>query len=512
MMHGREKSDSAIVAVKPTNKAVPTAAEPVEPRAGAKGNARQQSTHRTQGRERVAQALERVRRAARQRKERFTALLHHISIDCLRMAFFALKRDAASGVDGLTWPTYEADLDRNLTDLHERVHRGAYRALPSRRTYIPKADGKQRPLAVAALEDKIVQRATAAVLNAIYEEDFLGFSYGFRPGRGAHDAMDALVVAIERRRVNFILDADIRSFFDTVSQDWLIRFVEHRVGDPRVIRLIRKWLKAGVLEDGVVNVSDRGTGQGAVISPLLANIYLHYALDLWVERWRQHEATGDMIIVRYADDFIVGFQHETDAQRFLDEMRARLEEFALSLHPEKTRLIEFGRWAAENRKRRGLSKPETFNFLGFTFICGKSRRGKFLIKRKSRRDRMRAKLQALKQELRRRMHQPIPAQGKWLMQVVRGYFNYHAVPTNRPALVAFRDEITRKWRRSLSRRSQRGALNWKRMKSLADAWLPKPDVLHPWPRQRFAVSHPRWEPYAGKPHVRFCAGGAQQVR
>jgi len=302
----------------------------------------------------------------------------------------------------------------------------------------------------------------------------------------------------------------VAASFDTVSQDWLIRFVEHRVGDPRVIRLIRKWLKAGVLEDGVVNVSDRGTGQGAVISPLLANIYLHYALDLWVERWRQHEATGDMIIVRYADDFIVGFQHETDAQRFLDEMRSRLEEFALSLHPEKTRLIEFGRWAAENRKRRGLSKPETFNFLGFTFICGKSRRGKFLIKRKSRRDRMRAKLQALKQELRRRMHQPIPAQGKWLMQVVRGYFNYHAVPTNRPALVAFRDEITRKWRRSLSRRSQKGALNWKRMKSLADAWLPKPDVLHPWPRQRFAVSHPRWEPYAGKPHVRFCAGGAQQ--
>jgi len=459
----------------------------------------------------VSQGLERIRQAARERKkEKFISLLHHISVELLGEAFGELKRNVAPGVDGLTCRDYEADLERNLEDLHARVHRGAYRALPSRRVYIPKPDGRQRPLAVAALEDKIVQRATVAVLNAIYEEDFLGFSYGFRPGRGAHDAMDALVVAIEHRRVNFILDADIRSFFDTVSQDWLIRFVEHRVGDPRVIRLIRKWLKAGVLEDGVVNVSDRGTGQGAVISPLLANIYLHYALDLWVERWRQHEATGDMIIVRYADDFIVGFQHETDAQRFLDEMRTRLEEFALSLHPEKTRLIEFGRWAAENRKRRGLSKPETFNFLGFTFICGKSRRGKFLIKRKSRRDRMRAKLQALKQELRRRMHQPIPAQGKWLMQVVRGYFNYHAVPTNRPALVAFRDEITRKWRRSLSRRSQRGALNWKRMKSLADAWLPKPDVLHPWPRQRFAVSHPRWEPYAGKPHVRFCAGGAQQ--
>src|SRR5258707_6179621 len=379
MMHGREKSDSAIVAGKSANKAVPTAAEPVEPRAGAKGNARQQSTLRTQCRKRVSQALERVRQTARQRKkERFTALLHHISIDCLRTAFFALKRDAASGVDGLTWPTYEADLDRNLTDLHERVHRGAYRALPSRRTYIPKADGKQRPLAVAALEDKIVQRATAAVLNAIYEEDFLGFSYGFRPGRSAHDAMDALVVAIERRKVNFILDADIRSFFDTVSQDWLIRFVEHRIGDPRIIRLIRKWLRAGVFEDGVVRVSDRGTGQGSVISPLLANIYLHYVLDLWVERWRRREATGDMIIVRYADDFIVGFQHERDARRFWSELRERLQKFALSLHPEKTRLIEFGRFAAKNRKARGLGKPETFNFLGFTFICGKSRWGKFL--------------------------------------------------------------------------------------------------------------------------------------
>jgi group II intron reverse transcriptase/maturase len=318
------------------------------------------------------------------------------------------------------------------------------------------------------------------------------------------------VVAVEQRKVNFILDADIRSFFDTVSQDWLIRFVEHRVGDPRVIRLIRKWLKAGVLEDGIVNVSDRGTGQGAVISPLLANIYLHYVLDLWADSWRRHEATGDMIIVRYADDFIVGFQHEADARRFLDEMRKRVEEFALSLHPEKTRLIEFGRYAANNRKRRGLGKPETFDFLGFTFICGKSRRGKFLVKRKTRGDRMQAKLQAIKQELRRRMHQSILAQGKWLQQVVRGYFNYHAVPTNRRALAAFRDEVIRRWRWTLRRRSQKDVLTWARAKAIAEAWLPKPDILHPWPRQRFAVTHPRWEPYAGKPHVRFCAGGAQQ--
>src|SRR6476660_9352318 len=367
MMHGREKSDSAIVAVKPTNKAVPTAAEPVEPRAGAKGNARQQSTHRTQGRERVTQALERVRQAARQRKkERFTALLHHISIDCLRMAFFALKRDAASGVDGLTWPTYEADLERNLTDLHERVHRGAYRALPSRRVYIPKPDGRQRPLAVAALEDKIVQRATAAVLNAIYEEDFLGFSYGFRPERGAHDALDALAVGITRTKVNWILDADIRSFFDAVNQEWLLRFLNHRIGDPRILRLIQKWLRAGVLEDGVVSVGETGTGQGSVISPLLANVDLHYAFDLWAERWRRREATGNMVIVRYADDIVVGFEREVDAGRFRDAMRVRLEEFALTLHPDKTRLLEFGRFAAANRVRRGLGKPETFSFLGFT--------------------------------------------------------------------------------------------------------------------------------------------------
>jgi group II intron reverse transcriptase/maturase len=510
MMHGRGKSDEAVVAVKPANKAEASAAQLVERRAEAKGNAGQSGTSRMQSRGAVTQGLERIRQVARERKkERFTALLHHVSVDMLREAFGELKQNAAPGVDGLTCRDYETDLERNLEDLHSRVHRGAYRALPSRRVYIPKADGRQRPLAVAALEDKIVQRAVAAVLNAIYEEDFLGFSSGFRPGRSAHDAMDALVVAIENRKVNLILDADIRSFFDSVSQSWLVRFVEHRIGDRRIIRVIQKWLKAGVLEDGVVNVSDKGTGQGAVISPLLANIYLHYVLDLWAERWRRRQATGDMIIVRYADDFIVGFQHESDARRFLDAMRQRLEEFALSLHPEKTRLIEFGRFAAETRKRRGLGKPETFNFLGFTFICGKSRRGKYLVKRKSRRDRMRAKLKEIKQALRRRMHQPIPGQGKWLGQVVGGYFNYHAVPTNSRALVAFRYAVTLIWRRTLSRRSQKGTLSWKRMKSLLDTWLPKPVILHPWPRQRFAVTHPRWEPYAGKPHVRFCAGGIQ---
>jgi group II intron reverse transcriptase/maturase len=452
----------------------------------------------------VSQALERIRQVAKERKkERFTALFHHISIDLLDEAFFELKQDAAAGVDDLTWQDYQANLERNLEDLHERVQRGAYRALPSRRTYIPKPDGRQRPLAIAALEDKIVQRATVALLNAIYEEDFLGFSYGFRPGRCAHDALDALFVGINSTKVNWILDADIRSFFDEISQQWLVRFLEHRIGDRRIIRVIQKWLKVGVLENGIVAVSDRGTGQGSVISPLLANIYLHYALDLWAERWRRREATGDMIFVRYADDFIVGFQHEADARRFLDEMRKRLHEFALSLHPDKTRLIEFGRFAAANREQRGLGKPETFNFLGFTFMCGKSRQGFFLLKRKTRRDRMRAKLRMVKQEMRRRMHQPIPEQGRWLWHVVRGYFNYHAVPMNTRALAVFRAEIARSWHRVLNRRSQKANLTRARMDKLIDDWLPKPRILHPWPDKRFAVTHPRWEPYAGKLHVRI---------
>jgi group II intron reverse transcriptase/maturase len=464
MMHGHEKSDSVIVAVKPANKAEHSAAEqstaelfaaePVEPRAETKRNAGQQSTCGTQGQISVSQALERIRRVAKERKkEKFTSLLHHISIDLLDEAFFELKEEAAPGVDGLTWAEYEQNLDRNIEDLHARVHRGAYRALPSRRVYIPKPDGRQRPLAVAALEDKIVQRATAAVLNAIYEEDFLGFSYGFRPGRGTHDALNALCVAIERKKVNWILDADIRSFFDEISQEWLIRFLEHRIGDRRIIRLIQKWLKAGVLEDGIVSASDRGTGQGSVISPLLANVYLHYVLDLWAARWRRREANGDMIIVRYADDFIVGFQYERDARGFLDELRARLQEFALSLHPEKTRLIKFGRFAAKDRKARGQGKPETFNFLGFTFICGKTRSGKFLLIRKTRRDRMRA--------------------------------------MNFRSLAVFRVEVAKRWRRVLSRRSQRGNLNWAQMTKLMNEWLPRPRILHPWPSLSIAVRDSR---------------------
>src|ERR1700730_5903214 len=492
MMNGREKSDPVVVAVNAPNKAGRPAAEAQERRAGTEGKAGQHDTHRQLQRYSLTQALDRLRQAAKKRKkERFTALLHHVNPDSLRQAFLALKRDAAPGVDGMTWREYEAELEPRLADLHGRIHRGAYRPQPSRRTYIPKADGRERPLAIAALEDKIVQGACVMVLNAIYEEDFLGFSYGFRPGRGPHDALDALSVAITSRKVNHILDADVRDFFGSVNHDWLIRFLEHRIGDKRIIRLIRKWLKAGILEDGIVTVADSGTGQGSVISPLLGNIYLHYVFDLWAERWRRQEARGDMIVVRYADDLVAGFEHEGDARRFLDAMRERFEAFSLSLHPDKTRLIEFGRRAAVDRKKRGVDRPETFAFLGFTFICGKSRRGAFQLQRKTRRDRMRAKLQEIKAELRQRMHQTIPDQGHWLRQVVTGHFAYYAVPTNSRALSAFRHYVADLWRRTLRRRSLKDGFTWDRMTKLANGWLPAPRILHPWPDQRFAVKHPR---------------------
>jgi len=498
VMHESKKSDLAIRAMKPSNKAgSDAAAEMAEQRAGTEGNAIQQSTHRTQMRTRVSQALERVRQAAKVRKkERFTALLHHVNPDLLQLSFYALKRNAAPGVDGVTWDDYEADLQSNLQDLHSRVHRGAYRAQPSRRKYIPKPDGRQRPLGIAALEDKIVQRAVVAVLNVVYEQEFLGFSYGFRPKRSAHDALDALIVGIKRKRVNWVLDLDVRDFFGTVSHEWLIRFLEHRIGDQRILRLIRKWLKAGVLEEGVVTEGEVGTPQGATVSPLLANAYLHYVFDLWAHQWRKRHATGDVIIVRYADDAVLGFEHEAEARRFLEDLRARFAEFSLSLHPDKTRLIEFGRHAAANRERQGLGRPETFTFLGFTLISGKSRQGRFLIHRKTRGDRMRATLRRVKDELRRRMHWPIPEQGRWLGQVLTGFFAYHAVPTNSRALRAFHCNVMHLWRRSLSRRSQRGLLPWDRFRKYAAAWLPRPRIKHLWPEQRFDVRHPRWEPSA----------------
>lgn len=518
-MNGNEKSDRAIVAVqpnaggirwgKPANKAGEPGAERVEPRAWAKGNARDPHEGRARDRETSRLGIERVRKAAQERKgEKFTTLLHHIDATLLHQAYHWLKREAAPGVDGMTWETYGEGLDARLCDLEARIHLGSYRAQPSLRAYIPKPDGRQRPLGIAALEDKIVQRAVVEVLNAIYETDFLGFSYGFRPGRGQHDALDALVVGIENRAVNWILDADIKGFFDNISHEWMMKFVEHRVGDRRVLRLIRKWLKAGVVEDGVRRAVTKGTPQGAAISPLLANIYLHYVYDLWTGQWRKRHANGAMIVVRYADDIVVGFEHRSDAERFLVDLRNRMADFDLELHPEKTRLIEFGQRAAAARAARGEGKPETFNFLGFTHICSRTRQGGLVLARHTRRDRAKAKLLEVKEDLRRRWHQDIAEQGRWLGTVVRGYFAYHAVPTNVHALSAFRYHVVNLWGRALRRRSQKDRTTWQDMGRLADRWLPKPRITHPWPSRRFRVKHPRWEPYAGMPHVRFCAGGA----
>ncbi|HEY6313121.1 MAG TPA: group II intron reverse transcriptase/maturase [Streptosporangiaceae bacterium] len=508
-MNDPQKSDGCIVAMKSANKPDGSGAESMERRRSAKGNAGESRMYRTLSRASVSQGLDRVReRAKSQKKERFTALLHHVDVERLRRAYLALKRNASPGIDGMTWQQYGQALEANLVELHGRIHRGTYRASPSKRQYIPKADGQKRPLGIAALEDKIVQRAVVEVLNAIYETDFLGFSYGFRPKRSQHDALDALAFGITQRRVNWIVDADLQRFFDSVSHEWLIKFLEHRIGDERVLRLIHKWLKAGVMEQGELTVSERGTPQGAVASPLLANAYLHYVFDLWAERWRKRHAHGDLIIVRYADDIVCGFEHEHEAKRFMEELRERLKQFALSLHPDKTRLIEFGRLAARRRARCGLDKPETFDFLGFTHICGQSRRGRFLLKRKTRRDRMRTTLQALKGELRHCMHQPLDEQGIWLGQVVRGYFAYHAVPTNAERLSAFRHDVVTLWRRALRRRSQKDGTTWSRIERLSAKFIPLPRILHPWPDRRFLVKHPRWEPSARIGPARFYAGGA----
>jgi group II intron reverse transcriptase/maturase len=467
-------------------------AENEEGRPLIKENARQPNTCSTQSEKRVSQGLAGVRKAARENKEmKFTALLHHLTADLLRESFYALKRKAAPGVDGVTWQEYETGLEDRLVDLHGRVHRGAYRARPSRRVYIEKEDGRQRPLGIAALEDKIVQQAVVTILHQIYEEDFLGFSYGFRPGRSQHDALDALSYALLKKKVNYVLDADIRGFFDNLDKTWLIKFVEHRVADPRILRLIQKWLKAGVMEDGKWSETKTGTPQGSVISPILANIYLHYAFDLWVNTWRKKWAQGEVVVIRYADDTVLGFQHQAEADRFLESLRKRLEKFGLELHPEKTRRIEFGRFAEPNRKRRGEGKPETFDFLGFTHISGKNSKGHFSVRRRTIRKRMRSKLRQIKQQLRERMHEPVPQTGEWLKSVVQGYFNYHAVPGNMESLNVFRHRVTRLWRRVLLRRGGKRRPNWARLHRLVEHWLPTPCVLHPYPEVRFAASHPR---------------------
>jgi group II intron reverse transcriptase/maturase len=430
--------------------------------------------------------LDRVRRVARTDKEaRFTALLHHVDVDRLRVAYGAIRPKAAPGVDGVTWEDYGRNLEANLRDLHARVHRGSYRARPSRRVFIPKADGRLRPLGVAALEDKILQRALVEVLNAVYEQDFVGFSYGFRSGRSPHDALDALAAGIVGKHVSWVLDADFREFFTSLDHRWLEKFLEHRIADRRVLRLIQKWLAAGVIEDGAWTSSKEGVPQGASVSPLLGNIYLHYVFDLWAHQWRGRHARGDVIIVRFADDVVVGFEYRDDAERFWTDFRERLAGFALELNAEKTRLIEFGRFAAQNRAARGLGKPETFQFLGFTHICGKSRKGRFKLKRITDSKRMQAKLHEVKTELRRRRHLPIPEQGRWLASVLRGHCNYYAVPDNSDALRAFRDRLIRHWLKALRRRSQRTRLTWERMYRLADRWLPAVRILHPWPERRF---------------------------
>src|SRR5499425_514461 len=494
----QEKSDCAVIPGNQPNKEGQPSAEVGEGRAQTQENIGQSRMRPTQSGKRMSQGLIGVRKAARARKqERFTALLHHLSVGLLRDSFYALKRQASPGVDGVTWQEYETGLEDRLIDLHSRVHRGAYQARPSRRVYIPKADGRQRPLGVAALEDKIVQQAVVTILNQIYEVDFRGFSYGFRPGRGPHQALDALTVGIQWKRVNWVLDADIRGFFDNMSHEWVMKFIEHRVADHRILRLIQKWLKAGVSEDGQWSETRVGTPQGSVVSPLLANVYLHYTFDLWVEAWRKKVAKGDIIVLRYADDLVVGFEHRTEAELFLVEFRERLAKFGLELHAEKTRLIEFGRFAARDRKRRGDGKPDTFTFLGFTHYCGTScNSGAFIVWRKTAKKRMVAKLRAIKAELRYRMHEPVASVGEWLQKVVFGYYRYHAVPGNTDRLRVFGQRLRRLWRLTLSRRSPTGMLSWDRLKPIFNRWIPLPRVLHPYPYVRFAATHPRWEPYA----------------
>ena len=485
-MNDHGKSDGLVVPAKPPNKPAVAGAEAVEGRRPAEGNAASKTRPGHRAGQDAPSALDRVRRKARLDKEaRFTALLHHVDVDRLRAAYRALNPRAATGVDGMTWRSYGDDLEANLRDLHARVHCGRYRARPTRRAYIPKADGRTRPLGIAALEDKILQRAVVEVLNGIYEADFVGFSYGFRPGRSPHDALDALAAGIDRKKVSWVLDADIRDFFGQLDQGWLLRFLEHRIADRRVLRLIQKWLRAGVIENGKWSQTEGGTAQGASASPLLANVYLHYVFDLWAHQWRGRNAHGEMIIVRYADDYIVGFERQRDAQRFLADLRDRLAKFSLELAPEKTRLIEFGRFAARDRARRGLGKPETFDFLGFKHCCSKTKNGRFMLKRITIAKRMRGKLREVKDELKRRRHHSIPEQGQWLGSVLRGHYAYYAVPGNSDSINAFYNEVTRHWFKSLRRRSQRARLNWTRMRRLSARWLPPPKRMHPFPNARF---------------------------
>ncbi len=486
-MHADEKSDEGIRPEKRPNKGGLLPAEAVEERTSPEGNGGRTAAVRTRSRGAASNGLVAVRRAARQSKDvRFTALLHHIDIDLLERSYFLLNRHSAPGIDGVTWQAYGEKLAENLSDLHARIHRGSYRARPGRRTFVPKPDGTERPLSILCLEDKIVQQAVVLVLEAIYEDDFFGFSYGFRPGRGQHNALDALHAGIYRKRVNWVLDADIQGFFDAMSHSWILRFLRHRIADKRLLRLISKWLKVGVTHEGRSERSVRGTPQGAVISPILANIYLHYVFDLWTHRWRRKTATGDVIVIRYADDSIVGFQHEYEAKAFLEDLMERMRKFDLALHPVKTRLIRFGRHAIKQRERLGEGKPETFDFLGFTHFCTRSRKwGSFVIGRKTVKKRMRATLQVIKMELRKRMHDPIAKTGAWVKRVLQGHLNYFAVSGNDPRLWWFFNQVRWYWLRMLRRRSQRAFLNWEKYTRLVGRFFPAIRILHPLPCHRF---------------------------
>ena len=438
--------------------------------------------------------LDRIRETAVEDRDlRFTNLMHHLTAELLREAYEALKRNAAAGVDNVTWQEYGEGVESRIRDLHDRVQSGRYRAKPSKRVWLPKPDGRQRPIGIAALEDKIVQQGAVWVLNQIYEKDFYGFSYGFRPGRNPHNALDAIWVGITQRKVSWVLDADIKSFFDTINHAWLMEFLARRIADLRMLRLIRKWLRAGVSEEGEWSRTEAGTPQGAVISPLLSNIYLHYALDQWVSEWRKKEAIGEVIIVRYGDDFVMGFQYRHEAERFSEEMKERFAQYGLEIHGEKTRLIEFGRFAEANRAERGEGKPETFDFLGLTHICSRTRKdNRFTIRRKTIARRLRIKLVEVREAIIRRRHEPVPVLGKWLRSLTQGHFNYFAVPGNRKAIDRFRTEINKAWLFALRRRSQKSRnLTWDRIRGLIKTWIPTAKTQHPYPSQRLCVNYPR---------------------
>jgi len=490
-MNADGKSDGSVVPLNPTNKGeTESSAESAEERLPANRNTVPSNLSRTPSRKRRRPSgLHGVRVAARKSRDlKFTALLHHTNEELLTAGFYQLRKTAAVGVDEMTWHEYEEDLENRIADLHGRIHRGGFRAKPSRRVYILKTDGRERPLGIASLEDKIVQHAVRTVLQCIYEEDFLGFSYGFRPGRSQHQALDALAYAIYEKRVNWVLDADVQGFFDEIDRDWLVKFLEHRIGDRRILRLIRKWLNAGIIEGTDWSDTGKGSPQGAVISPLLSNVFLHYVLDLWIHQWRTRHCKGQCIVTRYADDFVIGFETEADAHACLEALKHRLHEFGLTLHPQKTRLIEFGRASAARREREGRGRCETFDFLGFTHICGKTRKNKrFVLWRRTNAKRMSRTLAAIKEQLRRRRHDPVGKTGRWLASVIRGWLQYHAVPDNMRRLDQFVTEVPKLWLRQLQRRSQRGraAWPWSRMQRLVRRYLPKPKILHPYPKDRF---------------------------